>query len=239
MKFKTLSAMCLAATTVLATSSAMAWESEDGQHSTSASVELASDYVWRGVSQTLNKPAISGSFDYEHASGFYAGTWASNVDFDDDASSEIDIYAGFAGEFGESGIGFDIGVLRYMYPGEATLNWNEVVGSLSYSYFTFGVAHSGDVFGTSETGTYYSLGFDYDLPMDIGFSAGIGYYDFNSSVTESGDPNSYRDYMVGISKEMIGLDFGLTYTSSDSDGKKIFGKRYADDRLILTVGKTF
>jgi hypothetical protein len=50
MKFKTLSAICLAATSVFAASSAMAWESEDGAHSTSANVGLFSDYLFRGIS---------------------------------------------------------------------------------------------------------------------------------------------------------------------------------------------
>ncbi|MBT3506047.1 MAG: hypothetical protein HN475_09850, partial [Piscirickettsiaceae bacterium] len=63
MKMKKLSTLCLAASTLFAASSAMAWESENGQHSTSASVALSSDYVWRGYSQTDNEPAISGSFD--------------------------------------------------------------------------------------------------------------------------------------------------------------------------------
>lgn len=84
MKFKTLSAMCLAATTVLATSSAMAWESEDGAHSTSANIGLFSDYIFRGISFTDDKPAIQGGFDYAHTSGFYAGTWASNLSIDEE-----------------------------------------------------------------------------------------------------------------------------------------------------------
>ena len=68
---KKLSALCLAGYLLTASSFAMAWES--GDHSTSASVASSSDYVWRGVTQTLEDPAISGSVDYAHASGFYAG----------------------------------------------------------------------------------------------------------------------------------------------------------------------
>ena len=42
-----------------------------------------SDYNWRGVTQTSMDPALQGSIDYAHDSGFYAGAWASNVDFGD------------------------------------------------------------------------------------------------------------------------------------------------------------
>ena len=50
----------------------------------SANVGATSNYLWRGVSQTANAAAISGGIDYEADSGFYAGTWASNIDFGDE-----------------------------------------------------------------------------------------------------------------------------------------------------------
>ena len=53
----------------------------------SANVAATSNYLWRGVSQTGNAAAISGGIDYAADSGFYAGTWASNIDFGDDASA--------------------------------------------------------------------------------------------------------------------------------------------------------
>ena len=234
MKFKKISALCLAGTMLTASSFAMAWESEDGAHSTSASVALGTDYVWRGYSQTDEEAAISGSFDYAHSSGFYAGTWASNVDFDSDTSVEIDIYAGFSSEFGDSGVGYDVGVLRYMYPDEGELNWNEFYASLSYSYFSAGVAHSDDVYGSDEDGTYYSLGFDYDLPVGgLALSAGVGYYDYDKAVSDE----DHTDYRIGISKEMIGFGFDLTYFGMDSDGEDAYGD-LADDRVVFTISKS-
>lgn len=237
MRLSKISALCLAASTMFAASSAMAWESENGQHSTSASVALSTDYVWRGYSQTDEGPAISGSFDYAHSSGFYAGTWASNVDFDTpgsdvDASMELDIYAGFGGEFGDTGIGYDVGVLRYIYPGEESLDWNEVYGSLSYSYFTVGVAHSGDVYGSSEKGTYYSLGFDYDLPYSVALSAGYGYYDYDDDVFE----DNHQDYRIGLAKDFAGFTFDMTYYDMDDDGEDAYGD-LAEDRVVFTISK--
>ena len=233
MKLSKLSALCFAATTMFAASSAMAWESEDGAHSTSASVALSTDYVWRGYSQTDEEAAISGSFDYAHSSGFYVGTWASNIDFDSDASMELDVYAGFGGEFGDSGIGYDVGALRYMYPSEEELDWNELYASLSYSYFSVGVAHSGDVYGTSETGTYYSVGFDYDLPYGVAFSAGYGYYDYDEDVSDE----DHQDYRLGLSKEFAGFGFDVSYYGMDDDGEDAYGDT-ADDRVVFTISKS-
>ena len=232
MKLKTISALCLAASSMLVASSAMAWESTDGAHSTSASVALATDYVWRGYSQTDEEMAISGSFDYGHSSGFYLGTWASNVDFGDDTSVEVDIYAGFASEIGDSGISYDLMALRYIYPGE-DYDWNEFSVSLGYSIFSVGVAHSGNVYDSGESGTYYSAGIDYALPADFSISAGIGFYDYDDKVSA----DDHTDYHVGISKEFIGFGFDLSYFGMDDDGEDAYGD-LADDRIVFTISKS-
>jgi len=238
MKMNKLSALCLAGTMLTASSMAMAWESEDGTHSTSAGIALGTDYIWRGYSQTDNDPAISGSFDYAHSSGFYAGVWASNVDFGDDASSEIDLYGGFASEIGDTGIGYDVGVLRYFYDG-VDYDWTEVYASLSYSFFSLGVAHSSNVYDSDENGTYYSLGFDYDLPADFALSAGVGYYDYDSNVY-SANSEEHVDYRIGVSKDFIGFGWDLTYTGMDSDGRSdtVGNSDQGDGRLVFTISKS-
>ena len=45
----------------------------------SANVGFATDYIWRGMTQTSGDPAMSGGFDYASDGGFYAGIWGSNV----------------------------------------------------------------------------------------------------------------------------------------------------------------
>ena len=81
----------------------------------SANVTLTSDYVFRGVSQTDEDPAIQGGFDLSHDSGFYIGAWASNVDFneedstdpaaDDAADMELDLKVGYAKITADSRVG--------------------------------------------------------------------------------------------------------------------------------------
>ena len=39
-----------------------------------ANVTLASQYRYRGISQSNSLPAIQGGFDYAHESGFYIGS---------------------------------------------------------------------------------------------------------------------------------------------------------------------
>ncbi len=114
--------------------------------SVSANVALASDYVFRYVSQTMEEPAISGGFDVDTGTGFYLGTWASNVDFGDDANIEIDVYGGYATEF-DNGFGIDVGVINYEYfDNNANDNLVEIYGGASYKWISakayFGVNNS-------------------------------------------------------------------------------------------------
>ncbi len=77
-------------------------------------VAASSDYVFRGVSQTEEDPAISGGVDLTGGT-FYAGAWASNVAFpgDPDTDAEIDLYAGVRPEF--AGWNWDFGAVGYFY----------------------------------------------------------------------------------------------------------------------------
>ncbi|GIR08949.1 MAG: hypothetical protein CM15mP19_07450 [Gammaproteobacteria bacterium] len=99
----------------------------------SSNFTFSSNYFWRGMTQTMDSPAYSGGFDYSHESGFYAGTWGSNVSFGG-AGLELDLYAGYAGET-ESGIGYDFGYINYAYPEVDDADFSEMYGSLSYEGF--------------------------------------------------------------------------------------------------------
>ncbi|EEF80004.1 TorF family putative porin [Methylophaga thiooxydans] len=236
MKLSKLSALCFAATTMFAASSAMAWESEDGAHSTSASVAFSSEYIWRGVSQTDGDPAISGSLDYSHSSGFYAGAWGSNVDYGDDASAEFDVYLGYGGEFGDTGIGYDVGFLRYMFPGE-DYNFNEVYGSLSYSIFSAGIAYSNDTLGSDEDGYYYYVDASYDLPMGLNLYGGYGVYDADEATFTDG-VDDYGHYWIGVSKDVAGFTLDLSYQDADSDAEDWAGD-LAEETFLFSVSRSF
>ena len=74
-------------------------------------VGIVTDYVWRNVSQSNYDLAIQGGIDVTTSAGFYVGTWASSIDFNDasDANVEVDVYGGF--RFDLSGVAADVGVI--------------------------------------------------------------------------------------------------------------------------------
>jgi uncharacterized protein (TIGR02001 family) len=114
-------------------------------HTLTENISLATQYMFRGLSQTDGKPAIQGGVDYVHANGWYAGTWISNISWytqqnagsisvpvalgspaglgypyhasgGNSASLEWDLYGGFKGSVFDNW-SYDVGLIRYLYPG--------------------------------------------------------------------------------------------------------------------------
>ncbi|MEN8106741.1 MAG: TorF family putative porin [Pseudomonadota bacterium] len=162
-------------------------------------VAAASNYYFRGVSQTSDDAAVSGGVDWGHDSGFYIGTWMSNVEF---ASAEVDVYGGFGSEL-DNGLGYDVGALYYYYPDGGNIDYAEVYGNLSFGMFSGGIAYTvyGEVDGDGpfDSGDiYYNAAVD--LPFDLGEGVGLGifagYYTFDDS-----DTDSYGHWGVSLSKD--------------------------------------
>src|SRR5262245_1132565 len=160
MQKQTIIAAALAS--ALAAGASSAAEEPKSPHTLTGNVGLFSQYIFRGLTQTDRDPAIQGGFDYSHESGFYLGTWASNIrwlrdfgSYTNGGSMEWDFYGGYKGTFGKSDFGFDVGLLQYWYPGDAApglekadtlelygaLTWKWASAKYSYSLDdkTFGV----------------------------------------------------------------------------------------------------
>ena len=236
----------LIATALLASSSASLAE-------ISGNVTMASDYVFRGISQTDNQMAIQGGFDYEHESGLYIGTWASNVDSDffysaKDPQVEWDIYAGYSGKV--DNFGYDLGYIRYQYPSTDDVNTNEWYASGSYSAgeigdFSLSANYSPKLqfFASNDSAWYWKAAYENTLPWyEIGISAHVGYstgdaFDGGNGAALNDD---YTDWSLGVSKSVFGVDLGMTYTDTDfsnSDDEDAL-ESISDSRVVFSVSKS-
>jgi len=71
----------------------------------------SSDYIWRGVSQTSGNAAMSGELQVSKG-GLYGGVWASEVDFGDEATYEMDLFLGYELMVSDK-FSLDVGVIQY------------------------------------------------------------------------------------------------------------------------------
>jgi len=199
-----------------------------------ANVALSTDYVFRGFSQTQEEPAISGGLDYGFDNGFYVGTWASNVNFDTNTSTEIDLYAGYAFEVSD-GVELDFSYFYFVYPGdENDFNYSEFAAAVNLGDLGLSVVYSPDYFGSDATAFVlnadYSWGFSENWSLDLH----AGFSDVDEADFFTPGTDSYVDYSVGISTSAKGVDLSLTLYGTDIDNIEA-----ADDRLVFSVGKSF
>ena len=198
----------------------------------SANLTFASQYISRGFQQTWGKPAIQGGLDYNHASGFFAGTWASNVSsrLIRDASMEWDVYTGYLKTINDFTVGAT--VYYYYYPGAKTtaetgntrFNYGEVIPQLGYGPLSvkYAVTYTPDYFGdNSDTlggpagkhsrGSGY-LDVNLNQPLGQGWSA-IAHYG-HMDVKNFSEAN-FHDMKLAIAKDLgDGWNTNLAYTKA-------------------------
>lgn len=221
----------------------------------SGNISLTSNYLFRGVSQTQNGPALQGGFDYAHSSGFYVGTWASNVawvkegGFKDDSSMEIDLYAGYSGSVTDD-LGYDVGVITYYYPGDKvpgvrTPDTTEAYVSASWKFLTLKYSNviSKDFIGwvgplgeKTRGSDYIELNAEYDLGNGWGVSGHVGY----QKVKNLGAAD-YTDWSLGVSKDIGFGTLAVSYWDTDADTGlyTIAGEKLADGKFVVSFSKDF
>lgn len=219
--------------TALACAAAMAVILTAGAASAQDAPEIAwnlgvtSDYVFRGYSQTTEDPAIFGGVDVTVGS-FYAGAWASNVDFGDDTDAEFDVYGGYRTEV--SGFAVDVGVVGYLYvsaPTGADYDYIEFKAAASRAFgpVTLGavVYWSPDFFGVDEEATYVEANAAFSPADKWTVSGAVGH--------QALDVNAdYATWNAGVAyafSDNVAID--LRYHDTDVTGP------LSDDRVVAAL----
>jgi len=226
-----------AVASALTAGAAFAADAPTPEHTVTGNVGLFSQYIFRGLTQTDRKPALQGGFDYAHKSGFYAGTWASNISWLSDSrqytgggSVEMDFYGGYKDSLGGD-VTFDVGTLYYYYPGTVNKAANalnikadtwEVYGALGwkmlsakYSYSiqseTFGVRDSSGTTYLDLTATV-PLG-EYSKELEgLSFIAHWGYQKFEGTDPRNAVVSGRRlsnDTVYSYKDVKLGLSYAL------------------------------
>ena len=197
-------------------------------------ITLTSDYVFRGVSQTDENPAVQGGFD---VSGdlLYAGVWGSNANYGD-ASGEFDVYVGLTKDLGSMSV--DIGAVHYDYPGNSSNNTEDVYliagfGSIEVGYYQ---TTSADWFGVDNAaGTTYTYGaYSLDLTETIYASLSYGQTAVAGDGNDTGD---YADTKAAVGFPLFGVDVELAYTTTSYDDPAGDVGSADDSRFFVSVSK--
>lgn len=222
----------LGAAALAACSMAQATEPAASDYTLTTNVGLVSQYVFRGISYTQEKPAVQGGADLAHSSGWYVGIWGSQISSKaiQNASGEIDLYGGYATAVGD--IGLDFGLLQFLFPGgkytgigenyetlEASIavSWKALTLKYSHAltdYFgfndrTFAPDGNGDSKGSNyiELNAAFELGSGWTVDAHVGRQTVRRYEDYN-----------FTDYRLGVAKDLgNGWSAALAWIGTNAD----------------------
>jgi uncharacterized protein (TIGR02001 family) len=180
------------------------------QAEVSASAGIASSYLWRGQNLSNGAAVVSGSLDYGHESGAYAGAWVSSGDAK--MGTEYDLYVGFSGEAGD--LSYDVGYVGYIYPSQ---NEEAVADTTN------------DIDSTAD-----ELGNMSDLYLNLSF-AGV---DFTTNFSDNGGDYVYNTlgYGMGAVSGLIGVNTDLEEDGKGAYTHIDLSYAY-NDNLSFTVSK--
>jgi uncharacterized protein (TIGR02001 family) len=231
-------------------------------------IAATSEYVFRGFSQSAERPAVQGGADLTYK-WFYAGIWSSNIDFGKDgnfptrdvAHAEVDYYAGIKPVVGK--ITFDIGVIYYTYPrardggifsnrefdyvevklGASGEVWKDGTLSVTGFYSPEGTNKTGDVWTVEGTFTQ-NLRKIRDITPSISGTLGYQKGDTDRYIAIVGNgSDDYLYWNVGLGLgfgDRFSLDFRYWDTNVSDTGGFCTGRTFqCDERFVATAKVTY
>jgi uncharacterized protein (TIGR02001 family) len=262
---KNLPLAVLAAGAVLLPFSSAVRAEDTPEHAFTGKVGLYSEYEYRGIAQTSEKPALQLNLDYAHKSGFYLGTFLSNVKWikdtgdvlgtNEDARVEWDIYGGYKWEFVKDWT-LDVGYLRYQYPQAKAIeplfvkpHTDEVYAGVSYGPATLKYSYSfHDTFGVPESkgSDYLELTVNYPVIDKVTLNGLLGHQRYKGTQSAIGGFDnsnfSYTVWKLGATYDFgKGWNAGAYYKGTDADSQywTYKGKDWSRDRLVAFVTYSF
>lgn len=203
----------------------------------SGNIALATDYAFRGISQTNEDPAVSGGFDVTHGA-LYAGTWASTIDFAaQDAELELDVYAGWKPVVGP--VTLDLGVVGYLYPSASDdtseLDYVEAKAGASITPaegFTLGgvLYYSPEFTLDGGDALYAEASAAFTLSDMFSFSGAVGNQSVDAANYFGPGDDSYTTWNLGGTLTYEGFGFDVRYVDTDIDNVSA-----AEERVIFTI----
>ena len=216
-------------------------------------VGVATEYRYRGISQSQKDPALSFGADVTHnPTGFYAGTWASTIKWTKASGGsgdlEIDVYGGKRGEI-VPGVAYDIGTLVYIYPnnklgsvtGYADATTWEIYGQVGYgpAYFKYSYALT-NLFGNVDSKGSYYLDAGINQPLAEGLTLNLH---AGRQVVANLPAYSYNDWKVGVTKDFGFVVGAIAYIGTDANKTSYTwpanGSFVGKEAFVATLTKNF
>ena len=204
---------------------------------------MTSDYMFRGVSQTMSGPALQAEIGFEHENGWYGYAWGSNVDYieapdpDDGARLELNFGIGYWHAINDD-LSVSLEAVRLVYPGTDPgydYDYTEFIGQLTWlERHGVMIGYSTEIFGQDGPGTFYALNTGLPVTESVDLSLELGHYDLDAVYDES---YGYAELSLQGALEFV--DWRVSYFTATDSADELFYESTVDDRIVATVTFNF
>jgi uncharacterized protein (TIGR02001 family) len=191
----------------------------------SLAATAASDYFDRGLRQTGAGPALRIAADFTHGSGFFAGGFIANVEYQIESAfsrprdTQLNVYAGYE----RRGRNWTAAVMlsRYRYPDLViSYDYTQIAATAGFrDRFFVGAAYADDWLGIGGSSYRYDVGAT--LPLERNFELGATLGRMHTGALFLGGSFTYWD--VGVSKVIDRFALDLRYHQATLDRPTLLG----------------
>lgn len=224
-------------------------------------VQFRTNFVSRGISQSLGQPSVQGEIDYNPGDGVYGGidgnsiNWIDQLHPGDDVSLDADAWLGYRMHFGSDWT-TKIGFMRMQFPGHYVQqsppadqpNFTEAFGSVAWKGLSAQLNYAvTNYVGTPDSkGSFYlsvsvsePIGGSWTLGADLGRVTQAGH---DPITGQSNSRFDYTDYKLSIACDLgsrISLTLAHTWTNADLNIYTIDGYALSGHHTWLSLEKDF
>ncbi len=179
----------------------------------SGTVTLTSDYRFRGISLSAEKPAVEFSLDYDQANGGYAGTLISTLQVSDPAQRSIGVlaYGGYAKRYGTFNL--EGGASYATFPGNHEYDYPEIYGGVTSQRSSARLYFARRYFGQASNTQYLEFNTTRPIQRPWAVVCHVGLLHTHDALSNR-DHAYHYDFRVGLSLAMDNTSAQLAWVTA-------------------------
>ena len=208
----------------------------------SGSLDVMSDYRYRGISLSDNKPAVRASINYDAVNNWYAGASTTSAQLGKDEGNELQllVYLGRA-ILGRAGYVGDAGIVSSVFSHHRGAGYTELYLGITQQNITGRIAYSPNYFGLHSSSIYAEMNMVY--PPDSRFRL-LGHFGVlhgaNYRATTTANNNLQPDFSAGVALDFGGQETQLTWsTLIKGDAESPLGTPQRSQGWMLMISHAF
>jgi uncharacterized protein (TIGR02001 family) len=208
----------------------------------SGSATLLSDYRFRGISLSHERPAAQLSLAYDDGSGWYGGAFASTVQLGDGASRELQgmSFIGYARRT-PSGLSWEVGADYSVVTGDRSYSYPEAYAGVAFENVSARLYYAPRYFGQGSEAIYGEINASHQLLDRVLLIAHGGMLWNNSDNSYNRRPDHrVFDASMGVALDLDPFNVQLNWVGISSSNTlypvAVTGRR---NRVVLVLSRSF